>query len=209
MNKEKVLQIQNKLIDTYPDAECALNFGTPYELLVATILSAQCTDIRVNKVTEKLFSVAHTPEEMIALGEEKLLGYIKSCGLGNSKAKNIISMSRDLYEKFGGEVPEDFDALKNLAGVGQKTANVVMANAFNVPSFAVDTHVHRVSNRTGLAHSNNVAQTERQLKDAIAEDMWILMHHVLIFHGRRICHARKPDCENCPVTNLCEKNGVN
>ncbi|MBE6039187.1 MAG: endonuclease III [Anaerofustis stercorihominis] len=208
MEKDKILQIQNKLIQAHPDAECELNFGTPYELLVATILSAQCTDIRVNKVTSELFTVAKTPEEMLCLGEEKLLGYIKSCGLGNSKAKNIISMSKDLAEKYESTVPDDFEKLQGLAGVGQKTANVVMANAFKVPSFAVDTHVHRVSNRIGLAKSNNVNQTEKQLKEAIPMDKWILMHHVLIFHGRRICHARKPDCENCPIRELCEQNGV-
>lgn len=208
MEKDIVLQIQNKLLDRFPDAHCELEFTTPYELLVATILSAQCTDKRVNKVTRELFAVADTPEEMLALGEEKLREYIKSCGLSNSKAKNIILMSRDLVEKYASQVPSDHSALISLAGVGRKTANVVMSNAFDYPAFAVDTHVQRVSNRIGLAKSDNVAKTEKQLNEAFPKEMWTRMHHVLIFHGRNICHARKPDCDNCPINDLCEKNGV-
>ncbi len=208
MEKDIVLQIQNKLLDRFPDAHCELEFTTPYELLVATILSAQCTDKRVNKVTRELFAVADTPEEMLALGEEKLREYIKSCGLSNSKAKNIILMSRDLVEKYASQVPSDHSALISLAGVGRKTANVVMSNAFDYPAFAVDTHVQRVSNRIGLAKSDNVAKTEKQLNEAFPKEMWTRMHHVLIFQGRNICHARKPDCDNCPINDLCEKNGV-
>ncbi len=208
MDKQKILLIQNKLLSRFPDAHCQLDFSTPYELLVATILSAQCTDKRVNKVTKELFSVADTPEKMIELGEEELKKYIKSCGLSNSKAKNIILMSRDLIEKHDSAVPDDHAALKSLAGVGQKTANVVMSNAFDHPAFAVDTHVQRVSNRIGLAKSDNVSKTEKQLTEAFPKEMWTKMHHTLIFHGRNICHARKPDCENCPIEEECEKNGV-
>ncbi len=208
MEKDKILQIQNKLLDRFPDAHCELDFRTPYELLVATILSAQCTDKRVNKVTKELFSVADTPEKMLSLGEEKLREYIRSCGLSNSKAKNIILMSRDLVEKYSSEVPDDHAKLKALAGVGQKTANVVMSNAFDYPAFAVDTHVQRVSNRIGLARSENVSGTEKQLMENFPKEMWTKMHHTLIFHGRNICHARKPDCANCPIEDICEKNGV-
>ncbi|MBR6802085.1 MAG: endonuclease III [Eubacteriaceae bacterium] len=208
MEKEKILQIQNKLIARFPDAHCELDFKTPYQLLVATILSAQCTDVRVNKVTDELFRVADTPEAILALGEDTLREYIKTCGLGNSKAKNIISMSRDLVEKYNSEVPNDHAKLKALAGVGQKTANVVMSNAFDYPAFAVDTHVQRVSNRIGIAKSENVTGTEKQLMAAFDKNIWTRMHHTLIFHGRNICHARKPDCENCPIEDLCEKNGM-
>jgi len=208
MEKEKITQIQQKLTERFPDAHCELDFNTPYELLVATILSAQCTDVRVNKVTKELFAVSDTPEKMVELGEEKLKTYIKSCGLSNSKAKNIISMSKDLVEKYSSEVPNDHAKLKNLAGVGQKTANVVMSNAFGYPAFAVDTHVQRVSNRIGLARSENVSGTEKQLMENFDRNDWTKMHHILIFHGRNICHARKPDCGNCPINGLCEKNGL-
>lgn len=208
MDKEKILMVKEKLFDRFPDAHCELDFETPYQLLIATILSAQCTDVRVNKVTKELFAVADTPEKIVDLGEDKLKEYIRSCGLGNSKAKNIISMSKDLMEKYDSTVPEDFDKLRNLAGVGQKTANVVMSNAFDYPAFAVDTHVQRVSNRIGLANSENVTKTEKQLKEAFDCSEWTIMHHTLIFHGRNICHARKPDCGNCPIEDLCEKNGV-
>lgn len=208
MEKEKITQIQQKLTERFPDAHCELDFNTPYELLVATILSAQCTDVRVNKVTKELFAVSDTPEKMVELGEEKLKTYIKSCGLSNSKAKNIISMSKDLVEKYSSEVPNDHAKLKDLAGVGQKTANVVMSNAFGYPAFAVDTHVQRVSNRIGLARSENVSGTEKQLMENFDRNDWTKMHHILIFHGRNICHARKPDCGNCPIEDICEKNGV-
>lgn len=200
-NRTKVLA---ELARLYPDARPALHYSTAYELLVAVILSAQCTDERVNLVTEKLFAAHNTPERMLGLSQEELEGYIFSCGLYRSKAKHILSASRDIVEKFGGEVPSSIQELRSLAGVGQKTANVVYSVAFGGDAIAVDTHVFRVSNRLGLAHADTPARTEDQLRETIPQSDWSKAHHWLIFHGRRVCHARNPECAACTLREGCE-----
>ena len=196
--KEKILQELEKL---YPDARPALHYATPYELLVAVILSAQCTDERVNKVTAELFREHDTPEKMLPLSQER---YIFSCGFYHNKAAHILSASRDIMEKFGGEVPCEHAQLKSLAGVGQKTANVVYAVAFGGDAIAVDTHVFRVSNRLGIAHASTPEKTELQLKEAIPQSDWSKAHHWLIYHGRRVCHSQRPDCPHCTLKGMCE-----
>ncbi len=188
----------------YPDARPALQYKTPYELLVAVILSAQCTDERVNKVTEQLFKRYNTPAAMLELTQEELERYIFSCGFYRNKAAHILSASRDIMEKFGGEVPSEHAQLKSLAGVGQKTANVVYAVAFGGDAIAVDTHVFRVSNRLGLAHANTPEKTEQQLREVIPQRDWSKAHHWLIYHGRRVCHSQRPDCAGCTLTAWCE-----
>ena len=178
-----------------PVAESELQYKDPYQLLVAVILSAQCTDKRVNMTTPALFEAYPTPEAMAQATAEEIYAYIKSISYPNNKARNLAAMARMLCTEFGGVVPSDLDALQRLPGVGRKTANVVLANAFGKPAFAVDTHVFRVSNRIGLAHANNVEQTERQLMEAVPRDRWSHTHHLLIWHGRRCCTARKPGGE--------------
>lgn len=200
-------EILNELKRLYPDARPALKYNTPYELLVAVILSAQCTDERVNKVTEELFKEHNTPESMLRLTQEELERYIYSCGFYRNKAAHILSASRDIVDKFGGEVPADHALLKSLAGVGQKTANVVYAVAFGGDAIAVDTHVFRVSNRLGLAHADTPEKTERQLNLAIPQSDWSAAHHWLIYHGRRVCHSQRPDCANCTLKTWCEFYG--
>lgn len=197
-------EILAELERLYPDARPALHYGTSYELLIAVILSAQCTDERVNKVTAELFKEHNTPEKMLTLSQEELEKYIFSCGLYRSKAAHILSASRDIVEKFGGEVPSEHKQLKSLAGVGQKTANVVYAVAFGGDAIAVDTHVFRVSNRLGLAHADTPEKTEQQLKQVIPQSDWSKAHHWLIFHGRRVCHSQKPDCINCTLNKWCQ-----
>lgn len=197
-------QILEELARLYPDAKPALQYKSPYELLVAVILSAQCTDERVNKVTDILFREHNTPQKMLELSQEELEKYIFSCGFYHNKAAHILSASRDIIEKFAGEVPSSHEDLKKLAGVGQKTANVVYAVAFGGDAIAVDTHVFRVSNRLGLAHANTPEKTELQLKDAIPRSDWSKAHHWLIYHGRRVCHSQKPDCINCTLKDMCE-----
>ena len=197
-------EILAELERLYPDARPALHYGTPYELLIAVILSAQCTDERVNKVTAELFKEHNTPEKMLTLSQEELEKYIFSCGLYRSKAAHILSASRDIVEKFGGEVPSEHKQLKSLAGVGQKTANVVYAVAFGGDAIAVDTHVFRVSNRLGLAHADTPEKTEQQLKQVIPQSDWSKAHHWLIFHGRKVCHSQKPDCINCTLNKWCQ-----
>jgi len=188
----------------YPDARPALIFNGAYELLVAVILSAQCTDERVNKVTAELFKEHSTPDTMALLTQEELEKYIFSCGLYKSKAAHILSATRDIIEKFNGEVPKGFSDLKSLAGVGQKTANVVYSVAFGGDAIAVDTHVFRVANRLGLAKGDTPFKVEEGLKKAIPQENWSKAHHWLIFHGRRVCHSRKPDCEHCTLKENCE-----
>ncbi len=199
--KTKILE---ELARLYPEAAPALRFGSPYELLVAVMLSAQCTDERVNKVTAELFKTYDTPEKMLSLTQEQLEKYIFSCGFYHNKAAHILSASRDIIEKFGGEVPSSHEDLKKLAGVGQKTANVVYAVAFGGDAIAVDTHVFRVSNRLGLAHAKTPEKTELQLNEAIPREMWSRAHHWLIYHGRRVCHSQRPDCGNCTLKQWCE-----
>ena len=188
----------------YADARPALHYNTAYELLVAVILSAQCTDERVNKVTAELFKEHNTPKTMLKLSQEELEKYIFSCGLYKSKAAHILSASRDIMDKFSGQVPSDFAQLKSLAGVGQKTANVVSSVWFEKDAIAVDTHVFRVSNRLGLAKASTPAKTEEQLKVSIPQADWSKAHHWLIWHGRKICHSQKPDCGNCPLSGCCD-----
>lgn len=203
LNKRETGEVLAGLKRLYPQAGPQLHSETPFEMLVATILSAQCTDVRVNQVTGELFPVFNTPEAFAALSEEELIPYIKTCGLFRAKSKNIIAMSRDLLLRFGGQVPRTLEELTSLAGVGRKTANVVLANAFGVPAIAVDTHVFRVANRLGLAKAKDVHNTERQLMERIPREQWGLAHHLIIFHGRNICHARGPKCGECPLTGVC------
>lgn len=197
---EEILDI---LETQYPDAAPALKFRSPYELLVAVILSAQCTDERVNKVTAELFKEHNTPETMLLLSQEQLEKYIFSCGFYHNKAAHILSASRDIMEKFGGQVPSDLESLRTLAGVGRKTANVVYAVAFGGDAIAVDTHVFRVSNRLGIARGKTPEQVEAGLCAVIPQNRWSRAHHLLIFHGRRVCHSQRPDCEHCAVAHLC------
>ena len=204
MNEESRLRALKILSETYAGARPALHYNTAFELLVAVILSAQCTDERVNKVTAELFKQHNTPETMLALSQEQLEGYIFSCGLYRSKAAHILSASKDIVEKFGGKVPGGFAELKSLAGVGQKTANVVSSVWFDKDAIAVDTHVFRVSNRLGLARANTPLKTEEQLKEAIPQEDWSKAHHWLIWHGRRVCHAQKPECPHCPLSAVCD-----
>lgn len=204
MEKEEISSIIRILSNDYKDAKCALNFGSAYQLLVATILSAQCTDERVNLVTKDLFNEYGTPYKMIELSEEQLGEKIKSCGFYKNKSKNILASTKEIIQKYNGEVPNNMEDLILLKGVGRKTANVVLSNAFGIPAIAVDTHVLRVSNRIGLAHGNDPNNIEQQLMKIIPRDMWSEMHHYLIWHGRKICKARKPQCEQCPVARFCE-----
>lgn len=197
-------EILKRLEELYPDAAPALVFGSPYELLVAVILSAQCTDERVNKVTKELFRAHNTPQKMLALSQEELEKYIYSCGFYHNKAKHILSASRDILEKFGGEVPASLEELRTLAGVGRKTANVVYAVAFGGDAIAVDTHVFRVSNRLGLAEGKTPEKVEEGLCKVIPQALWGRAHHWLIFHGRRVCHSQKPACGDCALAPLCK-----
>lgn len=197
-------EILKELASLYPDAQPALHFKSPYELLIAVILSAQCTDERVNKVTAILFEKYDAPEKMVTLTQEELEKYIFSCGFYHNKAAHILSASHDILEKFNGEVPSTLESLKTLAGVGQKTANVVYAVAFGGDAIAVDTHVFRVSNRLGISEGNTPAKVEEGLCRAIPKDLWSKAHHYLIYHGRRVCHSQKPDCGNCTLKGYCK-----
>lgn len=204
MDKTTAKKVINKLSTIFNDKP-ALVFSTPYELLIAVILSAQCTDERVNKVTKDLFLDFNTPEKMLTLSVEELGAKIFSCGLYKSKAEHILSASKDIIDKFNGQVPSTLSNLQTLAGVGRKTANVVYSVAFNGQAIAVDTHVFRVSNRIGLANAKNPLQTEKALMQIIDKKSWSKAHHYLIYLGRSYCKARKPDCENCPINTYCEK----
>lgn len=204
LEKENIDKVIEILGETYPNAECELNFKSPYELLVATILSAQCTDKRVNVVTGELFKEYNTPEKMVELTEEELGEKIRSCGFYKNKSKNILETSKSIIMEHSGEVPKTMEQLISLPGVGRKTANVVLSNAFGVQAIAVDTHVFRVSNRIGIAHGNTPEQVEQELMTNVPKNMWSITHHYLIWHGRNICKARKPDCEICPVAPYCK-----
>ena len=204
MTKKIALEVSERLIEEYPNPKPALKFNTPYELLVAVILSAQCTDERVNKVTVELFKVADTPEKMVALGAEELEKYIFSCGLYRSKAEHIISASESIVRDYGGKVPENIEDLRKLGGVGRKTANVVASVAFGQDAIAVDTHVFRVSARIGLAKGKNPLETELKLMKILPKNLWSRMHHALIYHGRQTCKARNPECERCVIKDICE-----
>lgn len=198
---ESVLDL---LAKAYPEADCELNFYTPFQLLIAVMLSAQCTDKRVNVVTERLFAKYKTPEDFLRLSQTDLEEEIRECGLFRNKAKNILATCKVLVEKYGGQVPETLEELVALPGVGRKTANVVAANAFGIPTIAVDTHVFRVANRIGLAHTENVQRVEEQLMRAVPREKWIKAHHWLIWHGRRVCEARHPKCAICPLQEHCK-----
>lgn len=196
--------ILEKLRETYPGARPQLDFMTPFQLLVATILSAQCTDKRVNLVTPALFRDYPDASAMARATPSDIEPYIHSCGFYNTKSRNIIAASQQLVVQYGGEVPRDMEQMMELPGVGRKTANVVLANAFGVPGIAVDTHVFRVSNRLGLADAKNVEETEKQLMRVIPKADWIDAHHWLIYHGRQVCAARKPACDRCPLASRCK-----
>ncbi len=204
MNREKRRQIFERLRAANPHPTTELNYSSPFELLIAVILSAQATDRSVNKATESLFSVANTPQAMLELGEEGLKRHIKTIGLFNTKAKNIIRTCRILVEKYGGEVPRDRKALESLPGVGRKTANVVLNTAFGEPTIAVDTHIFRVANRTGLAPGKTPLAVEKKLMRVVPKEFLKDAHHWLILHGRYTCTARKPRCGSCIIEDLCE-----
>jgi endonuclease III len=206
MDSKNINKILEVLGDTYPDAKCALDFNTPYELLVATILSAQCTDIRVNIITMELFKNFNTPQTMITLSTEELEEKVKSSGFYRNKSKNIINTSQYLLDNYDGMVPETMDELLKLPGVGRKTANVLISNAFGGQAIAVDTHVFRLANRIGLGIGSDPYKVEIAMMKNIPQDMWSISHNYLIWHGRLVCKARKPDCENCTIRSLCDYN---
>ncbi len=204
MDKKKIAEIFRRLKRHNPQPTTELVYHTPFELLIAVILSAQATDKSVNKATAELFKVANTPEAILALGEKGLKQYIKTIGLFNTKAKNIVQTCRILVEKYGGEVPADRKALESLPGVGRKTANVVLNTAFGHPTIAVDTHIFRVANRTGLAPGKTVREVEEKLNRVVPPRYRKDAHHWLILHGRYTCTARKPRCDTCIIADLCE-----
>ncbi|MCI9977479.1 endonuclease III [Clostridioides difficile] len=203
VNDKDVNKILDELEKLYPDATCELNYGTAFELLIATILSAQCTDVRVNKVTSELFKKYNTARDFADLSIEEISKEIKSCGLYKSKSQKIKDTSEQLCELYDGEVPDSLEKLVKLPGVGRKTAGVVLSNAFNQPAIAVDTHVFRVTNRIGIVDEPNPQKTEFALMEAIPKERWSHSHHVLIFHGRRMCKARNPECVDCPIKEDC------
>ncbi len=199
----KYNEIVKILLETYPDARCELEYDSPYELLVSTVLSAQSTDVRVNIITKELFKLYNTPETILELGEKKLSEYIKSIGFYNVKSKNIIALSHIILQNYHGEVPNSMDELIELPGVGRKTANVVLSNCFGIPAIAVDTHVFRVSRRLGFSDKDYPELVEKDLMKKIFKKYWTDAHHAFIFHGRRVCKARKPNCNSCTVSKYC------
>jgi len=204
VNPRRVHAIFERLRARNPHPKTELEYSTPFELLVAVILSAQATDKSVNLATRRLFKDAHTPEAILALGEDGLASYVKSIGLYKGKAKNIIATCRKLIDEHGGTVPEDRESLEALPGVGRKTANVILNTAFGQPTLAVDTHVFRVANRTGLAPGKDVRAVEDALVKCIPAEFLHDAHHWLILHGRYVCKAARPDCPSCPIADLCE-----
>jgi endonuclease III len=204
MNPRRTRAIFERLRARNPNPTTELEYSTPFELLVAVILSAQATDKSVNMATRRLFRDANTPQAILALGVEGLTPYVKSIGLYQGKAKNIVATCRRLIDEHGGEVPEDRSALESLPGVGRKTANVILNTAFGHPTLAVDTHVFRVANRTGLAHGADVRAVEDELLKRVPAEFLQDAHHWLILHGRYVCKARQPDCPTCPIADLCE-----
>lgn len=206
--KESVKAIVDGLALLYPDARAELNYTSLFELLVAVILSAQCTDVRVNIITEDLFQVANTPQSMVDLGEENIREIIRSCGMFRQKAKNLHFTAQRLLDVYGGEVPTTREELMTLPGVGRKTANVVLSAGFGEPAIAVDTHVLRVSNRLGLAKGTDPLKVELQLQKVFLKEIWSVMHHRLILHGRYCCKARNPQCDTCGIAEHCPRIGV-
>ncbi len=204
MNKEKRLAIFSRLAEAIPEPVTELNFNSTFELLIAVVLSAQATDKGVNKATAKLFPVANTPQAIFDLGEAGLKEYIKTIGLFNTKGANIIKLCRKLLDDFDGVVPQTREELESLAGVGRKTANVILNTAFGLPFMAVDTHIFRVSNRTKIAAGKNVLEVEDKLMKHVPKQYMLDAHHLLILHGRYTCIARKPRCGSCVIEDLCE-----
>ncbi len=204
MNQKNRQAIFDRLAVAIPEPATELNYSSPFELLIAVVLSAQATDKGVNKATTRLFAVANTPEAILALGLEGLKEYIKTIGLYNAKGENIIKLCRQLLDKYAGQVPKTREELEALAGVGRKTANVILNTAFGHPTIAVDTHIFRVSNRTGIAPGNNVLEVERKLEKWVPKNHKKDAHHLLILHGRYTCTARKPRCPSCIIEDLCE-----
>jgi len=203
MKKENVIEFFTRMRNVTAEPKGELDYLNPFTLLVAVVLSAQATDVGVNKATPALFTAADTPEKMVALGEDKIRDHIKTIGLFNAKAKNVYKLSQILIDDYKSEVPKDRDELIKLPGVGRKTANVVVSMAFGQPTIAVDTHIFRVSNRTGLAKGKNPDQVETKLEKVVPDEFKYHCHHWLILHGRYVCKARKPDCANCLVYDLC------
>ena len=199
----EILEIMDIFNQKDPNPRCELNYSNAYTLLVAVVLSAQSTDKGVNRATEELFKIADTPQKMVALGLDKLKQYIKTIGLYNNKAKNIIALSKELTEKYQGEVPHNREALENLAGVGRKTANVVLNVWFNEPTLAVDTHVMRISHRLNMSDGKNPLEVEKDLLKVLPDNYKKNANHWLVLFGRYICKAQKPDCPNCPVSSFC------
>ena len=203
MKTDDIFEFFRRLAELNPDPQTELEYRDPYTLVVAVALSAQATDVSVNLATRKLFNVADTPEKMVALGEEGVKAFIKTIGLFNTKAKNVLLLSQKLIDDFGGKVPEERAALESLPGVGRKTANVVLNTAFGQETFAVDTHIFRVGNRTGLAPGKTPLDVELKLEKVVPQPFRRGAHHWLILHGRYICKARTPECWRCPVVDLC------
>lgn len=209
LKKEQIKEVLDILEDTYPEAECALHHKNVFQLIVAVALSAQTTDKSVNLVTPALFERYPDAQALAEADAEEVSEYIKRIGMYKTKARNIVGMAQKLVSEYGGQVPEDYDALVSLPGVGRKTANVVLSVGFGYQRIAVDTHVFRVANRIGLVHEKDVLKTELSLMERVPEDRWSRTHHSLIFHGRQCCDARKPKCDECPINTLCEYiNGV-
>lgn len=200
--KEKIVFISQKLNELFPNPPIPLNFKDPYTLLIAVVLSAQCTDARVNLVTAELFKVADTPEKMVALGVDKIAEYIKTCGLYQNKSKNIFKLSEILVEKYNSKVPCTFEELEALPGVGHKTASVMMIHAFNTPAFPVDTHIHRLATRWGLSDGSSVERTEADIKKLFPRENWELLHLQIILFGRTYCKATGHKPENCPICSI-------
>lgn len=208
LKKAQIAELIKKMAELYPEAECALVHDNPFQLLIAVVLSAQTTDKSVNKVTPILFSRYPDAASLASANQEELEEILKPIGMYRTKAKNIIALSRMLVEEHEGRVPGDYGQLTKLPGVGRKTANVVLAVGFGEPRIAVDTHVFRLANRIGLTAEKNVLNTELALMKAIPKEHWIMMHHALIWHGRRVCTARNPKCDECGIYGLCCRNGL-
>ena len=208
MKKERIKDILDILDETYPDAECALHHKDVFQLIVAVALSAQTTDKSVNQVTPELFAAYPDAFALAEADPEEVSNYIRRIGMYKTKSRNIVNMAKVLAEKYDGRVPCDYDSLVELPGVGRKTANVVLSVGFGQQRIAVDTHVFRVANRIGFVSEKDVLKTELSLMKAIPEERWSRTHHSLIFHGRNCCHARKPQCEDCVISYICEKKGV-
>lgn len=209
LNKAEIAQLKDKMLELYPDVECALHFGSIYQLLVSVVLSAQTTDKSVNEVTPALFQRCPDAQAMAQLPEEELQNYLRRIGMYKTKAKNVRALSQLLTEKYDGQVPEDYDKLVELPGVGRKTANVVLSVGFGQQRIAVDTHVFRLANRMGLVAEKDVLKTELGLMKVLPEECWSHMHHGLIWHGRLVCTARSPKCDQCGLLGICKQNGVN